>query len=1144
MSLQFATMCMESGVDAEQMFASISDRDSLEFYKKYLQTVIIKLKDKQDLFNIERQERKNTFVMTAETDLWLVTPQLEIELIEDDLGWYSVSNPEDIVFLRDNEIGLDEEISFGVGKAMRRRLDDSNFKVDGNTYKFKFEEMEQGFFKYCDKKIGVTPLSASIPDNPVLYKNGTQVKAELISSIPRMTFRITGYWDSDTVSIDGIDHKCRIVNDFVVDKSAVRYGPGYLIVSKTRPGYELVENITKKVLKEVQLSELDSDDVDFRSFGLQRSGTTIHSFGNDVPEEFTAYWTRCPLCVFSFHTDTSSNKIQYRILPKDESKEDLRLYDGSRDPRMAIFEDNAMLYVPDLRPDAKPNKGRRVYLVDRDRDSFTIGLSFRENGKAENVDSETLQLKFDTADIVNQLEAIKFLKRTPYTQSIGLIKLFSQKTDNEWDNFEIEDALPAGSWRVLTNTEYEGTEEQRRFVLKSLATPDYAILDGPPGTGKTTAIRELIIQLIFAGKKVLMASSTNAAINNLIERLVGIDCVDNPDLKEKLHLLRLGIKEKAEEMGEYSMEELQSQYSEKYGLSQSEAKKVLLESSNLICGTISRVNRDLIRGPYSPDKVFEYKMTDGGPIFDYMIMDESSKTTLQEFIIPALISKRWILAGDVRQLSPFTERAAVVDNVHDLTEKVRYKKDESFEEYSFPNNHKEALLWLFYGNKWVRAIRGQNEASPGFSKPIAIFVPPGVASYIEREISLSYTDENTSQRFCSFYCIENRACFYQYSQIYSSDLLFINEKLKNDHSLLPLDVLIVGEDYKKSPEFFMYRAINRDSPNLKEDVDKLISKDKNQSWDEEVAWRLDRIYWLRNTNDNPAAWKRENEIYDIFPFEFFGKNKRIPMRNQLFRILDAIYPSILEMMTGSISRSNNRMKKHLKTDISSTGLLSDDVLEKRRESLIYQHRMHPQISRTPAELFYSDLKPGLMNGSNTQSDSWGYRVCGKDQHVQWLDCKNIDYKNTERKNNNIAEGKIICDELIKFIDWAKDHRRDEGPYEVILLTFYVAQKRLLSKMVTKRLFKREEEKSFISYDNVNIKINTVDYIQGQEADVVLLSMVRNSNIGFMDTPNRLNVGITRARHNMVFVGNYEFFANNRVSSELKQIAKNAMGATR
>ncbi|MCK9323813.1 MAG: hypothetical protein M0P07_07680, partial [Candidatus Methanomethylophilaceae archaeon] len=63
-----------------------------------------------------------------------------------------------------------------------------------------------------------------------------------------MTFRITGYWDSDTVSIDGIDHKCRIVNDFTVDKNAVRYGPGYLIVSKTRPGYEFVENITKKVV--------------------------------------------------------------------------------------------------------------------------------------------------------------------------------------------------------------------------------------------------------------------------------------------------------------------------------------------------------------------------------------------------------------------------------------------------------------------------------------------------------------------------------------------------------------------------------------------------------------------------------------------------------------------------------------------------------------------------------------------------------------------------------------------------------------------------------------------------------------------------------------------------------------------------------
>lgn len=42
--------------------------------------------------------------------------------------------------------------------------------------------------------------------------------------------------------------------------------------------------------------------------------------------------------------------------------------------------------------------------------------------------------------------------------------------------------------------------------------------------------------------------------------------------------------------------------------------------------------------------------------FDYLIIDECSKTTFQEFLVPAMYAKKWILVGDIRQLSLFVER--------------------------------------------------------------------------------------------------------------------------------------------------------------------------------------------------------------------------------------------------------------------------------------------------------------------------------------------------------------------------------------------------------------------------------------------------------------------------------------------------------
>ena len=48
------------------------------------------------------------------------------------------------------------------------------------------------------------------------------------------------------------------------------------------------------------------------------------------------------------------------------------------------------------------------------------------------------------------------------------------------------------------------------------------------------------------------------------------------------------------------------------------------------------------------------------PEFDYLIIDEVSKTPFQEFLVPALYAKKWILTGDIMQLSPFTDRDHIV----------------------------------------------------------------------------------------------------------------------------------------------------------------------------------------------------------------------------------------------------------------------------------------------------------------------------------------------------------------------------------------------------------------------------------------------------------------------------------------------------
>uniref|UniRef100_A0A669QK06 Immunoglobulin mu DNA binding protein 2 n=1 Tax=Phasianus colchicus TaxID=9054 RepID=A0A669QK06_PHACC len=71
---------------------------------------------------------------------------------------------------------------------------------------------------------------------------------------------------------------------------------------------------------------------------------------------------------------------------------------------------------------------------------------------------------------------------------------------------------------------------QREAVSFSLAQKELAIIHGPPGTGKTTTIVEIILQAVQQGLKVLCCAPSNVAVDNLVERLAGY----------KARILRLG----------------------------------------------------------------------------------------------------------------------------------------------------------------------------------------------------------------------------------------------------------------------------------------------------------------------------------------------------------------------------------------------------------------------------------------------------------------------------------------------------------------------------------------------------------------------------------------------------------------------------
>lgn len=56
---------------------------------------------------------------------------------------------------------------------------------------------------------------------------------------------------------------------------------------------------------------------------------------------------------------------------------------------------------------------------------------------------------------------------------------------------------------------------------------------------------------------------------------------------------------------------------------------------------------------------------------------------------------------------------------------------------------------------------------------------------------------------------------------------------------------------------------------------------------------------------------------------------------------------------------------------------------------------------------------------------------------------------------------------------------------------------------------------FVCSGDARVEVNTVDSFQGQERDVVVVSLARSSGVGFLTDAGRMNVMLTRARHQLV-----------------------------
>jgi len=1128
MANPFYSVFESHGISAQKL--SDQSNEILMPFAHYLQNSITTLEKKEVSCNWE-PVKSSLFTVKANKKIWKYTPESKIAILNNREDWYeiiSASNGEtlDEMFSPD----MDEEVVVRKGKVKNKfKLSNKHFQKTNSRIEVYIPGLgEHTVIQWDGYQLNIRPLVQPLDDLTQVHVDGA---ACAVIARHDDTLTIDGIITAQSeVSVAGQRIEFKLLTPSIETALASipyqKHGAVYYLFTKQQPAINSgkIEDVTQAKLAGLSTEHftLNNKQLNAADWNLKFEKGTLTLEDINTSGLLTSSKLRCqPYPEIEFSAEASKqNKKWIQLIEKtggvDTGKSDLDTFFSDNNNFLKLLDSSQRQFDEGFRIIESRPEERQILLAKNTRGKKNWSDTYPgvENKKQE------LRVSEDTSQLKRQKEAINRLKCRPAHAHWPLIQLLQDKDSITWRTEQLELNTPI-DWKELSNEEFDGCNTQREFVRKAIASPDFAILDGPPGTGKTTTILELIAQYALEGKRVLLTASTHAAINNVLERVK-----ENQEFSELIFPLRIGDAGTATRVEEYQFDTLWDSLNvEAPNLEIS--KQLMVDSSNLVCGTTIGILR-LFREK-------EVKLDTGEPPFDLMIIDECSKTTLQEFLVPALYAKKWVLVGDERQLSPFTDRDQIVSNLeHLLLKPPRGRSDQLIEgEYLSPYVQEACFL--------LDELRG-SENKP-YKTPILVPVSDAVLCALEEEIRLRMDTENF-YGLCNITLVK-KTTFDSIQQsptlLYTGTIFFVDERIMPKlTSLIPDDMIVLHPDWhrsahclvhnqSKTPEFeFQYRS-NRISES-KDLYAHLQDRQNSSSWAEEICWRIERMYWLRQAKQSNSTNYLQKQLTRLTPMS-------VNTETQISRLKTIAFSSILEALSGSgFSKSALSSRRNNSSTTLNQGFPAD-AKQQRHSTLDYQHRMHPDISKFPRECFYKDvdLKDGCKT---TDSRSWDYTRY--DKRSVWLNTTGNEFK-----KSNSSEVDAIIRELEAFTSWAKSRAdsNNNKSYDVAILTFYKNQEKSLREGLQKLTGNKDKHKSF-SYEGVHIKLATVDYFQGQEADLVFLSMVNNKTDGFTDSPNRLNVAITRARYQLVVVGNHNYFsgegtnsARKSRSTELNNLAK-------
>lgn len=577
----------------------------------------------------------------------------------------------------------------------------------------------------------------------------------------------------------------------------------------------------------------------------------------------------------------------------------------------------------------------------------------------------------------------------------------------------------------LLNKRIANNEPQKVAIAKAILAPDLSLIQGPPGSGKSTAIAELIWQHVRENQntRILLTSETNLAVDNAMDRVV------NP-YHNMVKPIRIGDESRLETEG------LQFSYSAMYRWAKGEDITAKKKS-------------------FSVDE-------EGDD-------DDDVTATIEDTVYDA--SKKLILLNWMENIGRRMDKDRMPKEAQELWENLL-------------ENPTDNLKRLFFDN------------------------------YIANCNVVGATCSSIGQK----------------NIIFTENIATLNKKNK----------FVPTAFYKTYRSIFSQRD-NEYNPKIRFDV--VIQDESSKATPAELSLPL--IYGKKNIiigdhRQLPPMISRESFTNS---FDYLIKREKDDTELQRIKELKSFV-----------------IKNFNVLEISHFERLYNQIDEKLKGVFNYQFRMHPAINEVIKQ-FYKDeggLQCGLVHPKDLGINDPDFIHNGAsrfhgitagpidpDVHVLWIDSSSPEMLDgTSRVNYGEV---AIIHKLLRELNVSDSFHEYNNKWSNIedkqigLISFYGKQLRLLKEMA--REFNPNE---------MPIRVSTVDKFQGMERNIIIVSMVRShciqtekgqkpnytkygedgypkqEDLGFAQSPNRLNVALSRAKRLLIIVGDSQLFRTKEI----------------